>query len=109
MHSTNISNPRVITIEKYAAKITTIKKEIRSERLQKQTKQRSYKYMNNIIEQDHRGIERITDNMLGFKHYKSACSTIQGIEAMNMIRKKQANTKTVSDEIKLINQIYEVS
>jgi len=51
--------------------------------------------MNNIIEQDHRNIKRITDNMLGFKYFKSACLTIHGIEAMNMIRKKQANTELV--------------
>jgi len=65
--------------------------------------------MNNIIEQDHRNIKRITDNMLGFKHFKSACLTIQGIEAMNMIRKRQANTFSITDEIKLINQIFEVA
>jgi len=47
--------------------------------------------------------------MLGFKHFKSACSTIQGIEAMNMIRKGQANTKTVFDEITLINVLFNVA
>ena len=65
--------------------------------------------MNNIIEQDHRNIKRITDNMLGFKHFKFVCLTIQGIEAMNMIRKRQANTFSITDEIKLINQIFEVA
>jgi len=43
--------------------------------------------------------------MLEFKHFKSACSTIQGIEAMSMIRKGQADTTTVAAEMKLINMI----
>jgi transposase-like protein len=47
--------------------------------------------------------------MLGFKHFKSACSTIQGIEAMHMIRKGQANTKSVLDEVALVNAIFSAS
>ena len=47
--------------------------------------------------------------MLGFKHFKSACATIQGIEAMNMIRKGQASTKSVFEEITLINVIFSVA
>jgi len=65
--------------------------------------------MNNIIEQDHRTIKRITDNMLRFKHFKSACLTIQEIEEMNMISKRQANSISITDEIKLINQFFEVA
>ena len=109
LRSPHNSNPRVITTDKYAATIKTIKDEIKNKRLHPRTKHRSSKYMNNIIEQDHRHIKRITNQMLGFKHFKSACSTIQGIEAMNMIRKGQANTKTVFDEITLINVIFNVA
>jgi transposase-like protein len=47
--------------------------------------------------------------MLGFKSFKSACFTIQGIEAMNMICKDQANTPTVLDEIALVNAIFGVA
>lgn len=47
--------------------------------------------------------------MLGFKHFKSACSTIQGIEAMSMIKKGQTNTFSVSDEINLIYRIFNVA
>lgn len=109
LRSPHNSNPRVITTDKYAATINTIKSEIRNERLSLTTKHRSSKYMNNIIEQDHRNIKRITDNMLGFKHFKSACSTIQGIEAMSMIKKGQANTFSVTDEINLIYRIFNVA
>jgi transposase-like protein len=106
MRSPHNSNPRVITTDKYAATFATIKNEIKLKRFHSKTKHRSSKYMNNIIEQDHRHIKRITNNMLGFKHFKSACSTIQGIEAMHMIRKGQANTKSVLEEVALVNAIF---
>jgi len=44
--------------------------------------------------------------MLGFKHFKSVSSTIQGVEAMNMIRKGQARAKSVIEEIALVNVIF---
>jgi len=47
--------------------------------------------------------------MHGFNHFKSACSVIQGIENMHMIKKGQANTKTVAGEIKLINQLFGIA
>jgi len=47
------------------------------------------KYLNNIIEQDHRFIKRRTRPMLGFKSFRSAASTLDGIEVAQMIRKKQ--------------------
>lgn len=48
------------------------------------------KYCNNILEQDHRNIKRITDPMLGFKNFDCAVSTIAGIEAIAMLRKNQS-------------------
>ena len=47
------------------------------------------KYLNNILEQDHRFIKRITKHMLGFKALHSASATIAGIEVAHMIPKKQ--------------------
>ena len=47
------------------------------------------KYLNNILEQDHRFIKRITKHMLGFKAFHSASATIAGIEVAHMIRKMQ--------------------
>lgn len=109
MRSPHNDNPRVITTDKYSATIKAIKQDIENGRFKSSTKHRSSKYMNNIIEQDHRNIKRVTNAMLGFKHFKSACLTIQGIESMQMIRKGQANTFTISDEITLINQIFDVA
>ena len=47
------------------------------------------KYLNNIVEQDHRGVKRITRPMLGFKAFDAAQSTLVGIELMHMVRKRQ--------------------
>ena len=51
------------------------------------------KYLNNIIEQDHRFIKRRTRPMLGFKSFTSAAATLNGIEVAQMIRKKQFDLK----------------
>jgi transposase-like protein len=48
---------------------------------------RQVKYLNNIIEQDHRGVKRITRSMLGFKSFEAAQSTLTGIELRHMLRK----------------------
>lgn len=47
------------------------------------------KYLNNIVEQDHRFIKRITRPMLGFKAFHSAAATLAGIETAHLIRKGQ--------------------
>jgi putative transposase len=50
---------------------------------------RQSKYLNNIVEQDHRAIKRVTRPMLGFKTFRCARLIIAGIETMHMIRKNQ--------------------
>jgi len=50
---------------------------------------RKVKYLNNIVEQDHRAVKRVTRPMLGFKSFEAAQDTLVGIELMHMIRKKQ--------------------
>ncbi|HYX34294.1 MAG TPA: DDE-type integrase/transposase/recombinase, partial [Oligoflexus sp.] len=47
------------------------------------------KYLNNIVEQDHRRVRQRTRSMLGFKTFMSAAKTIAGIEMMAMIKKRQ--------------------
>jgi putative transposase len=51
------------------------------------------KYMNNIIEQDHRFIKKVTRPMKGFKAFHSASATLEGIEVAHMIRKNQLASK----------------
>ncbi len=50
------------------------------------------KYKNNIVEQDHRKIKRLTRSMGSFKKFTSAQITIAGIEMMNMLKKGQVYT-----------------
>ena len=50
---------------------------------------RQSKYLNNLIEQDHRAVKRITRPMMGFKSFWSAKALIAGIETMHMVRKGQ--------------------
>ena len=50
---------------------------------------RQIKYLNNIVEQDHRAIKRQIRPMLGFKSFWSAAVTLAGVELMHMIRKGQ--------------------
>jgi putative transposase len=50
---------------------------------------RQSKYLNNIVEQDHRAVKRITRPMLGFKTFRCASILIAGVETMHMIRKGQ--------------------
>ena len=61
------------------------------------------KYFNNILEQDHQAIKRITRPMLNFKSFRSAKSVLAGIELMHMIRKGQfmiagANARSFADQ-----------
>jgi len=57
---------------------------------------RQVKYLNNIVEQDHRAIKRITRGMLGFKSFNSASITLNGIEMVRMIKKGQIETEDKS-------------
>src|SRR6266850_696303 len=50
---------------------------------------RKIKYLNNIVEQDHRAVKRVTRPMLGFKAFEAAQDTLVGIELMHMIKKRQ--------------------
>ena len=53
------------------------------------------KYLNNLVEQDHRFIKKITKSMMGFKAFHSAKATIDGIETAHMIRKGQLSNENI--------------
>ena len=50
---------------------------------------RQVRYLNNIVEQDHRGIKRVTKPMLNLKSFQAARNVLTGIKLMHMIRKGQ--------------------
>jgi transposase-like protein len=66
---------------------------------------RQVKYLNNVVEQDHRAIKRVTKPMLNFKSFRSAKNVLAGIELMHMIRKRQFMMDGV-DEMSFANQFY---
>jgi putative transposase len=59
--------------------------------------------LNNIVEQDHRFIKKITKPMMGFKSYTSAHSTLMGIELHHMLHKGQ---RTNSNGAAVFEQFY---
>ncbi|WP_242321867.1 DDE-type integrase/transposase/recombinase, partial [Bacillus cereus group sp. BfR-BA-01354] len=66
------------------------------------------KYLNNIIEQDHRFIKKRIRNMLGLKLLHTATKMIAGIEAMYMVKKGQTlqGEKSVQKQISLIDELF---
>ena len=59
---------------------------------------RQVKYLNNIVEQDHRAIKRVTKPMLNFKSFRAARNVLAGIELMHMIRKGQLMLQGCSEQ-----------
>ncbi len=103
-----VTRPRVISTDKYAATGYVIIEEQASGNIDKDIVHRKIKYLNNIVEQDHRYIKRITNCMLWFKNFYSASRTIMGIEPMHMIHKNQTWVRSVADEVELIHQLFNV-
>ena len=102
--------PRIITVDKNASYPIAIDELKNEKKLSKNIEIRQVKYLNNIVEQDHRSVKRIITPMLGFQSFRSASKTLKGIEAMNMVKKGQVNNLNYSglSEIKYINQLFEI-
>ena len=79
--------PEKITIDKNGANTAAIRS-INSDACL-DIELRQSKYLNNIVEQDHRAAKRITNPMMGFKSFWSAQKLIAGIETMHMVKKGQ--------------------
>src|SRR6195256_5990202 len=88
----SVGRPRVISLDAYAASHRAVR-ELKSEgRLPRRVRVRSSKYLNNMIEQDHRRIKQRTRPMLGFKRFDNAAVTIRVIELVQKIQKHQFKT-----------------
>jgi transposase-like protein len=81
--------PKTITLDGYAASHRAVREMKADGLLPEDTAIRSSKYLNNLIEQDHRNVKSRTNVMLGFKRFGNAANTISGIELMHRIRKGQ--------------------
>ena len=81
--------PWVITLDAYAASHRAIR-ELKSEgHMSRRVRVRSSKYLNNVVEQDHRRVKQRVGPMLGFKRFDTATITISGIELAEKIKKSQ--------------------
>jgi transposase-like protein len=85
----NRGAPRVITLDAYAASHRAITELKSAGTIGRRVRIRSSKYLNNVVEQDHRRIKQRIQAMLGFKRFETAAITISGIELVEKIRKQQ--------------------
>jgi transposase-like protein len=67
---------------------------------------RQVKYLNNIIEQDHRAVKRVTRPMLAFKSFEAAQYTLAGIELMHMLKKGQMVVEEGAEGLTPAQQFY---
>jgi transposase, IS6 family len=106
LNAVHNQQPRVITTDKYVATEVAIYEMIYDGTISSKTTLRKVKYLNNIIEQDHRFIKRKIKPMLGFDSFITAEKTICGIETMHMIRKGQVEEiQCVLSEVEFLNKI----
>jgi putative transposase len=77
--------PKVINIDKSGSNTAAIK--VYNNRSFSKIKIRQCKYLNNILEQDHRFIKWSIQNGLGFKSFESSRRTLSGIEVVHILRK----------------------
>src|SRR5262249_2992458 len=104
--------PRVINTDLapiYASAIPAIKQE---GTLRRRCRHRPVQGLNNIIEQDHRAVKRRVNAKQGFREFQAARRTIQGYEAMHMIRKGQARWVSGNDirrQNQFINRVFDLA
>ena len=93
----NHPRPRVINVDGNPSYPNVIDELKRNHALGQRCRCRVVPYLNNIVEQDHRAIKRRVNASLGFRSFAGAERTIQGYEAMHMIRKGQVRWLTKDD------------
>ena len=100
--------PRVITVDKNPAYPVAIEELKKEKKMPVGIQIRRIKYLNNIVEQDHRFIKKRVRSMLGLKSFRTAKSILSGIEAMHIIKKGQLALpdKSVQNQVKSIHQLF---
>jgi len=91
--------PRVINVDKnpaYPAAVEALKEE---GVLPRRVRLRQCKFLNNVVEQDHRTVKRRTWLAKGYGSFSTAWRTLQGIEAVSMIRKGRVRWVAKQDAI----------
>jgi IS6 family transposase len=112
MDAGHTATPRVMTVDKNAAYPPAFEALQHDGTLPETCQLRQCKYLNNIIEQDHRFVKRRVNPGLGFGAFATAQRTIQGYEAMHMIWKGQLEGIAKGDVLaqnQAINQMFGVA
>jgi transposase, IS6 family len=106
-----VSRPRVITVDKNPAYPIAIEELKEEKKMPEGIQIRQVKYLNNIVEQDHRFIKRRVLPMLGFKSFDTAISILSGVEAMHMIKKEQIDLRdqSVQNQKEFIHQLFGIA
>ncbi|CAI8816547.1 IS6 family transposase [Bacillus pseudomycoides] len=109
--ASHICKPRVITVDKNPAYPVAIQELKEEKRMPEGIQIRQVKYLNNIVEQDHRFIKKRVRSMLGFKSYETATSILSGVEAMHMMKKRQLNlqVKSAQNEVGFIHKLFGIA
>lgn len=111
LKAVHTQTPRVINVDKNAAYPLAVDNLKTEEQLCETTELRQVKYLNNLVEQDHRFIKRLTKPGMGFGSFNTARRTLRGMEAMNMIRKGQVqgvDKGDVRSQVEFVSQLFGV-
>jgi transposase-like protein len=109
LQASHTLTPRVITVDKNAAYPPAFDSLQQEKTLPETCQLRPCKYLNNVMEQDHRFIKRRVNPGLGFGAFATAQRTIQGYEAMHMLHKGQIEGMVKGDVLaqnRVINQLF---
>ena len=104
--------PRVINVDGNPAYPKAISELKRSGELGRRCRCRPVRYLNNIVEQDHRSIKRRVRSSQGFRSFHSAARTIEGIETINMIRKGQVRWLAPGDiagQVAFVTRLFDLT
>ncbi|BCL80954.1 IS6 family transposase [Ktedonobacteria bacterium brp13] len=110
--ASHTNEPRVINVDKNAAYPKAFNELKTAGMLPERVELRQIKYLNNLIEQDHRFIKRLTKPGMGFFSFETAWRTLQGFEIMNMLRKGQVqgvDKGEMKDQATLVAKLFGVA
>jgi IS6 family transposase len=109
--SFHVSKSRVMTVDKKPTYPVAIQELIEEKCMPEGIRIRQVRYLNNIVEQDHRFIKKRVRSMLGFKSYETATYILSGIEAMHMIKKGQVHqgVKSAQNEVGFIHKLFGIA
>lgn len=98
----------MITVDKNPAYPIAVEQLKKEKSIPNGMRLRQQKYLNNIVEQDHRFIKKRICSMLGLKSFDTATSILSGVEAMHMIKKEQIalRNQSVQNQKELIHQLF---